>query len=537
MPGGLLPMVRYGFRGFDPVGKIDLIGARIDDDLDLSGARLVAEGVSLIADRSTIGGAVYFSEGFKSSGEVRLVNAQITSDLICYGATLTSAGEALTLNRANIGGAVYLNQGFESSGTINLSEVQVKGSLYCSDMKLTANDIALNLNGASISGWVFIGERFESSGHVHVIGARIGQGLEFRDVKLTAITHALWVIASDIGGNVILRSGFESRGQISFHGTRIDGDLRFFGAKVDEVSCTNVRVGGDFVWIGIQKSDRTWLNLTGTSLRNLRDDRNSWPLKGRLDLDGLTYEELTMQNPPTPREIESGHYGDGIELSGGERIEWLLRQTRKQQLAPQPWMQLSTFLERKGDRRGAKHVLYRFHRLKARRLEAHPLLWMDELILKTSSLFSQLKSPKRIWPYLRHPNRVLGIAFAWLEESPLRISYSISFVLLLGWLVFGHAGACGALAPTEPEAYKAFRANKPMPAAFPALNPFIYTVENAVPLVRLGQDEKWAPDQRHAPAGWFTGYWFLMWTRWGLILSGWFQATVLAAALSNRFKP
>jgi hypothetical protein len=75
-----------------------------------------------------------------------------------------------------------------------------------------------------------------------------------------------------------------------------------------------------------------------------------------------------------------------------------------------------------------------------------------------------------------------------------------------------------------------------MPAAYPKLYPLVYTLENAVPLVRLGQDEKWAPDQQYPGTTWFTNYWFLMWARWLLILSGWFQATVLAAALSGRFK-
>jgi hypothetical protein len=127
-------------------------------------------------------------------------------------------------------------------------------------------------------------------------------------------------------------------------------------------------------------------------------------------------------------------------------------------------------------------------------------------------------------------------AFAWLEEAPVRIAWSIAFFLLLGWLVFGHAAASGALAPTDAGAYQAFTTGKPMPEAYPVLNPFMYTLENSVPLVHLGQDDKWAPDRSHVPTAAFTGYWFLMWVRWALILLGWFQATVLAAALSGIFK-
>jgi len=122
------------------------------------------------------------------------------------------------------------------------------------------------------------------------------------------------------------------------------------------------------------------------------------------------------------------------------------------------------------------------------------------------------------------------------KRFPARILYSIGFVLSLGWLVFGHAGARGRLAPTEPETYEAFTTNTPMPAVFASLNPFVYMVENAVLLVRLGQNENWAPDRRHAPTDWLTGHWCLMWMRWGLILFVWFQATVLDDALSSRFE-
>jgi hypothetical protein len=61
-------------------------------------------------------------------------------------------------------------------------------------------------------------------------------------------------------------------------------------------------------------------------------------------------------------------------------------------------------------------------------------------------------------------------------------------------------------------------------------------LENSLPLVKLGQDDKWAPDSSLTPKHWFTNYQFLAGFRWSLILAGWAQATILAAALSNRFK-
>jgi hypothetical protein len=61
-------------------------------------------------------------------------------------------------------------------------------------------------------------------------------------------------------------------------------------------------------------------------------------------------------------------------------------------------------------------------------------------------------------------------------------------------------------------------------------------------------DDKWTPNPQHTPQPWFpkvrwlnwltffNNYWFLAISRWALIVSGWAQATILAAALSSRFK-
>jgi hypothetical protein len=128
------------------------------------------------------------------------------------------------------------------------------------------------------------------------------------------------------------------------------------------------------------------------------------------------------------------------------------------------------------------------------------------------------------------------IAVAWLQESPGRILYTIVLVVAAGWAVFGYAAAVGAMAPTEREAYAEWSAKKPIASAYPKLNPFMYALENALPLSKLGQDDKWAPDSNPSAGKERVSYTLLVWTRWFLILSGWIQATVLAAALSRRFK-
>jgi hypothetical protein len=430
-------------------------------------------GGSILADGIDIRGALFLRNSIVL-GEVRVVGSKISADISCTGAKLRVAGgRALSLDCAEVGGSVFLSEGFESSGVVCLVNARIKGQVDFKGAKL----IPLPVSTA---------------------------GDDSPDLATLDSCDALTADCAEIGGSVLMTHGFESSGAIHLDNTTIGGQLSFFDAEVDRVNCTNLKLAGDMIWMGIRVSESTALDLTGARLKNLRDDWESWPPQGNLLLPGFVYEELYLHERSSEEQIEDGILGIPLQQDAVERVEWLTLQSPDRRIEPQPWIELSKHLESKGNHKGAKHVLYEFRCLQAQR----------------KSLIQ----------------RFCAIAFAWLEEAPMRILYSISVTLLCGWLLFGHADANGALAPTDANMYEAFISGKPLAAAYPTLNPFIYTLENALPLVKLGQDEKWAPDCRHTATSLLTSYWFLMWSRWILILSGWFQATVLAAALSGRFK-
>ena len=465
-----------------------------------------------------------------SAGENRLFGARIEGDLDCSSAKLTATGNALSFDGAKIGGNVFLNQGFESSGTIRLLGAEIAGQLVCQDAKLKAKGNALYADGAKIGGSVVLIDGFESEGTIRLLGAEIAGQLACKDAKLKAKGNALYADGAKIVDSVSLRKGFESDGKIRLIGTEIGGNLSINGAKVARVSCLNAVVKGDLIWQCIEKSEKTELSLVGTKVKNLREDKMSWPDEGNLKLDGLIYEELTLHGYSSDEDIASGMYAPKLPLDAKERIAWIMLQPPNRCTQPQPWMQLRELLERKGDRKGAKYVLFRFRCLQAQKS------WI-------------------LWRWLR-------IAFAWLEENPLRIGYSILFTLALGTLVFAGAVRSGAMIETiktQPNMIATYeeslkgaarnpdQSNKPISLHYTSFQPFIYTLENAVPLVKLGMDERWMPDLQHQPQPWchigwlgwlkwFNSYGFLVWSRWLLILSGWFQATVLAAALADRFR-
>ncbi len=511
-------------------GEIRMPGARIRGNLDCGGAKLRASGTALNVDRAQIGGSVFLKDDFESEGEIRLLGAEITGQLNCLGAKLRAKGDALIADGAKIGGDVFLKDGFESEGTIRLLGARIEGDLDSTGAKLKAEGNALSADGAKIVGAVFLKDGFESEGEIRLLGTEITGQLNCTGAKLKAKGDALSADGAKIGSSVFLMDGFESKGEIRLHGAEIRADLTVFGAKVTEFTCLNTVVKGDLIWQRIEKSEKTLLNLAGARVKNLRDDKKSWPDEGKLNIDGLVYEELTHHAPSSEKNVKDHTYPRELPLDARERIAWILLQRDDRSIEPQPWMQLRDLLERKGDRKGAKYVLFRFRCLQARK-SWFPWRWFSE-------------------------------AFAWLEENPLRIAYSILFALTLGTLVFAGAVRSGAMietVQTQPamiatyvesakgSARKPDESNKPVSIHYTSFQPFIYTLENAVPLVKLGMDERWMPDLQHQPQPWcsigwldwlkwFNSYGFLVWFRWLLIVWGWAQATILAASLADRFK-
>ncbi|HTV06210.1 MAG TPA: hypothetical protein VME86_12650 [Acidobacteriaceae bacterium] len=554
-------------RGSIFSGEIRLVGAQIKGALDCLGAKLTVKGENaLSADRAEVGGMLNLGQGkdlsgnpqiFESNGTVRLLGAKIAGDLNCSGAKLTVKGEnALYADNAEIEGNVFLYKGFESTATVRLPEAKIKGMLSCSGAKLRVKEgNALYADGAEIGGSVLLNvsegpmstqrEEFESTGTIRLLGAKIKGILSCSGAKLNgAVTDSLFADCATVGANVFLDKGFESSGAIRLLGARIDGELGFIGAKTTRVICKDLHLKGDMWWTGVEESQEAILDLTGASVKSLHDDQESWPSPGHLTLDGLSYEELTLHERPSQEQVMGNAPGPELPFKVEARIEWLMLQAPERRIKPEPWMQLAKLLEAKGDREGAKHVIFKYRILLAKEKEFHPFRWLFKLPFRLATF-------RCMWPYFRHPNRSWAIAFAWLEEAPLRICWSIAATLVVGTLIFAGAFNSGAMLASvqiQPNAVLPNGYSKNLSAHYPPFQPFLYTLENAVPLVKLGMDEKWMPDPKHKPQlwfprfrwldwlRWFNSYWFLVASRVLLICLGWFQAGVLGAVLLKRFK-
>lgn len=494
-------------------GAIRLIGAELERNIDLSGTELTGSGIILALDGARIRGSAFMHNGFRSSGEVHMLNARVGGDLGFNGALLTAAGRALSLDKITVDGNVSLaawvdpdgsKTVFHSDGSVNLLSAQIRGDLDCDGADLAATGISLNLSTAQIRGHVYLRNGLKARGQLNMHSMNVGNSIDLSGSTLTESNSAICLQEATVRGTVSLCGNFSSFGMVDVQSAQIEGNLVCDGAKLNLLYCANMKLKGDLQWTGIQDAKSTALCLNGASVKSLRDERESWPSQGKLHLDGLTYEELTLHSARTEINRQRNELGPEHPLSVKDRIEWLQLQPPSDQAEPQPWMQLASLLRIKGDDDGAKQIVFQLRCAQAK--------------------------------HVNKAMRALKTGFALLQQQPLWVLFPIVLTTSLASCFFWFASLQGAMAPTNKEAYLAWSTGSRMDAAYPQFNPVIYSLENDLPLVKFGLDDKWAPDKTYRPKDIVVSYRTLLWVRVLLILWGWLQATVLAAAVGSRFK-
>jgi hypothetical protein len=485
-------------------GPICLVGSVVERNIDFTGTRLLSKQTALILDGATVEGSIFLHGGFESSGQVRMLNARIRGDLGCNGASLTATGKALSLDKVMIGGNMSLSEGFTSAGFVDLPGAQIVGDLDCGGASLTSKGVALNLASATIQGHVYLRNGFRCEGEICAHSTTVGKSFDCGGAALTESVTSVRLEKATVHGNVYFCEEFHATGRVELPGAELHGDLTCLDTTLLALYCLNMRLDGDLIWAGIRDPHKTSLWLNGAKIGTLRDEKASWPGPGGLHIDGLTYRELTLHDSRTDKDRTNRSMAKENELKAGDRLEWLRLQPATDLAEPHPWMQLAELLRVKGEDGGAKRVVFEMRKTQARSN------WML----------------KRWWKVL----------LALLERQPLWILVTISLFAASGWLVFRQAACARAMAPTESAAYVEWHKGVALDTPCPPFNPLIYSVENGLPLVKFGQDDKWAPDPTCTPAHWYTSYTFLASFRWFLILAGWAQATILASAIKSRFK-
>jgi hypothetical protein len=470
--------------------------AKIEDDIVLC-PKFCCSG-SLNCDSIRVGGSAYLANARIAS--VRMVGAEIGKQLSFNGARILETRDSILLEAARIQGGVYFRHRFRCRGRISLRGAVVEGSLDFEKAVLTTSGTALSLEGARVRVAIFLRNNLLTRGMINMHGVEIGGQLDCANAKFKSRDTGLSLEASVIGGHVLLNKGFTSLGTVRLSGAKIGGQLSCEGSHINTLLAENAEIRGDLVWRDIVDPSQSSLRLTGAKVRFLRDDRASWPGVENLEVTGFVAEDLRLLD------VQQKGRRLPVPLNAHDRIEWLNRQPEPQIAEPQPWLQLAKLLEGKGQKRDAKRVIF-------------------ELSKHQSQLKWQNRRGKRI-------GQALDRAFGRLEERPIRILFPLTLCVVLGTALFWPME--GRFSPKSELTDKATRGiGGEALVAYPKFQPLVYALENVLPVVKLGQDDLWAPDPRKAGV---PLYWSLMLMRWFLIIAGYIQGGILAAALGARFR-
>jgi hypothetical protein len=514
-------------NGFSADGQVSLYSSHITGDLICSQCRLKYPGhYALIADRSDIRGQVSLSNSFSADGGVSLYGAHIEGDLNCCQCHITNpGGKALLADNARIGGSALFRDDFSAIGAISLMGSQIGGDLNCHKGSFTnADGFALNADHVQIVGHVYMTEDFTAKGEVNLAGARIGRGLDCHGGSfVNSGNNAFVAEEAVIGGSVLMSENFSAAGEVCLQEAQIGNTLHCERAYFENLSLSNAVVKQTFFWNNV--SHISELDLRNASVGNLSSDKGSWPTPGKLHLDGFVYGGIS-------NDLKDASW----------RLTWLKRQP---EFSAQSYRQLAKVLSDLGDEDGSKQVLMDME-IRSRAEERSKIIHTSKII-NTSDQWRRSAS-----------DNVLRFTIGY-GIYPERTIVELGVLSAIGWIIHRRAQLAGAMTPTDKDAYKDFSEGRGLPANYPPFNSLIYSIENCIPLLKLGQDDHWQPDpnpKRHeAPRVSGTGkltrlkLWFithladpsksptaLRWIRWTMIVAGWILATSFVSGLTGIVK-
>jgi hypothetical protein len=343
-------------------------------------------------------------------------------------------------------------------------------------------------------------------GPVSLMRARIDGTLDFTGARiLKAGDDTVNLVEANVEGDVLFHDGFTTDGIVYARLAKIGHDLSFHGAEFKgdgQLDAERATIAGTFYWVEIKHTPATVLDLENAHAGAIWDDEESWPAPGNLMVNGFVYGDIA-----------------GGPSDGPSRLRWLALQPPGYR--PQPFRQLAKVLSEMGREEGATQV----HIAK-------------EIAQRR---FGHMSRVQRAWSMMLQ----VTIGFGY---RPLRALWWIAGFVGLGTILFGLGYRLRLITPTEEAAYSEFVANGEAPPHYPVFNPFVYSLENFLPVVELHQDKYWRPNPRHGVRGTVKRRGappdsssipsrLLRCYLWLHILAGWTITPLLFAGLSGLVRP
>ncbi len=492
---------------------IVLVDCLVPDKVNLIAAR--AKSVAMVgsflrggiqADRLATKGGFFLRES-RIFGGASLPGANIVGDLDCSGATFEptrneqgEALDALSADGMTTGGAVFLKVK-KASGTVRLVGARLGGYLDCSEAEFVALNDAKGTSGTALvidaleTKHGVTMDRSSFSGEVRMLGAVLGGDLTCKGASFTANQD---------------KSGKPGTAFI-VDGAKIGGKLYFLDVK---------KVEGIF-------------SLSQVEVGSLCDSRESWPSAGNLVLNDFRYGTILMG-----------------PLDAKSRIEWLALQDAKRfesDFLPQPYEQCAKVLREMGHPADARAILIEKEKLqrKARRAS----IWKGGGELPRYAVLANIYNPVgRFWhlfwdtilngtiKYGHQPLWAFGwlldfwligaAVFAWAEGERDFKPGSVSILASKEWVGCSDGEYKKIKYRSQLDCYL----SQPEAASYPPFNSFIYSADTLLPIISLGMEANWVPDDKQW-AGWWA-WWYLILH----IILGWALSLLAVAGFSGLVK-
>ncbi|MGH3864497.1 hypothetical protein [Actinokineospora sp.] len=523
-------MCDTGGGRFDATGTVLLSGARIGGDAVFSGAHLhdgaageshvlvlphgTAEDHTVLdADRLRVDGDVKLDAGFTAAGAVGLRGARIGGHLLLSGATIGrrdvvarlaaafASGTAVErVPVALIGDGVEVFGDVECRGAVNgkidsdgdqrtalrtygqvrLVDAHVHGSASLSRARLCGPAIdVLFADRLRVGGTLFL-RKVRISGSVRLQNAHIGSSLDCSGARLIkprlrpngTVKPSLDARVATIGKDLLCSFGFLAIGGVrvrlvevgkmaTFSGARLGGRTHPRHPATDKVLSAYGLTAQELVLaFPPRRPPRGQVVLTRASIVSVIDGPGLWAARGGVDLEDFSFTAITSHP----------------EVSVGTRLAWL--RAVQPDFAPGPYEQLAAVYAGGGDEERAQLV--------------------------------QLERQRRRYAELNVAGRMWGRLQEWTVGYGYRPWLAMVWLLLF-WLL-------GLLW------FSTHVMEKLDADVNPVWNPPLLATDLLLPIVDLGQDNKW---RMVGASQWIAG---------ALIAVGWILATTAAAGATRVLK-
>lgn len=462
---------------------VRMIGATVGGGLYLNDSALTggeapdSNGQALAGDRVDVNGILYLQD-LEAVGEVRLTGSKIGGSLALSGAKIQCVDGAPSARALNCD-SISLAAGFSSNhasfrGEVRMLTAKIGGQLSLLETTMEAagsnsgDDAAFSCDGITV-GADMIGLGLKVTGEVRLQGATISGQLDLSGAILArgeAAGGHLVSLAADrlkVGESAFMTKGFRAEGEVTMLGAQIAGKLSLAGAAIDT-----------------GEKERLGLGLSGASIRELHV-ANMY-VNGSMDLReasimslrDTTAEEITMSVSGKVQMQDFTYKAFRQPLDAERRLAWISA-CESGGYRPGSYLELADVFARIGHSGEARKVALASEKAAIAQMRRWRPRWLwNKLLWITTG------SGYRNW-----------LAGVWLLG-----------LISLGALAFWHCEGSFAATIARP----------------PKFNPVLYAVDATVPVLDVGQQKAWAPQDA------------LRWVSLFLTVAGYALVTAVIAA-------